>query len=139
LDKVKRAWNWSSRAKKWAWKVASFATETGRAISQAEVSKREGEAKKANMEAESIAAECNHKKQQTVKIVNEEIERIFSQDDQPEMSKRLQLANLLAENPQIAEKFKLLEELSFMEEKATSGLMKRPDPPIVGIEGYIPE
>ena len=92
------------------------------------------------MEAESIAAECNHKKQQTAIIVNEEIKRILSQDDQPEMSKKLRLANLLAVNPHIVEHLQVLDMLSFNEESVISRLeVKRPDTTIIGIEGRIPE
>ena len=110
--KTKLAWNWTKRAWYCVWKVAQFGTELGREISVAELAKRQADAKKVCMEAESIGAECNDKKQRTVRFVNEEIARIFLQVDQSEMSKRLQIANLLAENPQIAEHLKVLETLS---------------------------
>ena len=120
--KTKLAWKWTRQAWNWAWEVVQFGTKLGREISVAELTKRQAEAKKVYMEAESIGAECNDKKQRTVRFVNEEIARIFSQDDQPEMSKRLQMANLLAENPKIAEQLKVLETLSFNEEKVISRL-----------------
>jgi hypothetical protein len=95
-------------AKKTGW-VAQYGAEFGQAFAEAELAKRQGEAQKLAMEAANIAAERDHKEHQTVKAVNEEIARIFSQDDQPELARKLQLANLIAANPQIAKQLEIIE------------------------------
>lgn len=100
-------WPW---AQKTGW-VAQYGAELGQAFAEAELAKRQGEAQKLAMDVANAAAERDHKEQQTVRVVNEEIARIFSQDEQPDVSRKLQLANLLAANPQIAEQLEVIESL----------------------------
>ena len=100
----------------WPW-----AREGGRLLSkgkkltekyyEAEVSKKQNEAEKIAEEAANIAADTDLKNQQKVKLVNEEISRIFSDGDLPDVAKQLQLANLMAENPEIAEQMSKIEDM----------------------------
>jgi len=77
----------------------------------AEIAKRNAEAEKVAAEAADISAAMDTKRQETIRIVNSEIERIFSDTGTPEIAKKLQLANLLAGNPQIAQQLELIESL----------------------------
>lgn len=100
----------------WPW-----AKEGGRLISrskqltedfyQAEVSKKQNEATKFAAEAANIAAETDLKVQQKVKIVNEEISRIFSDPNIPEIAKQLQLANLMTKNPDLVDQLNKIEQI----------------------------
>lgn len=68
----------------------------------AEVHKKENEALKFAEEAKDIAAQKDLKVQEKVKIVNDEIERIFSDGvDFSNPKTQLQLANLISNNPDI--------------------------------------
>lgn len=78
---------------------------------QAEVTKKQNEAMKFAEEASNIAAEKDLKVQEKVKVVNDEIARIFSDKDVPDMAKQLQLANLIANNPEIAAQLNKIEDI----------------------------
>ena len=69
----------------------------------AEVSKKKAETVKLAEESANIAVQKDLAKQQKVKVVNDEIQRIFSDNNTPMFAKHLQLANLLSANPEIEE------------------------------------
>lgn len=78
---------------------------------QAEVIKKTNEADKFAAEASNIAAERELKIQQKVRVVNDEIAKIFSDNNVPDIAKQLQLANLIANNPEIASQLNKIDEL----------------------------
>lgn len=78
---------------------------------QAEIVKKQSESYKLAEEAANIAAEKDLKIQEKVKVINDEIARIFSDDNLPNVAKQMQLANLLANNPEIAEQLKVIEDM----------------------------
>jgi len=97
--------------------VGSLGTARGRARwdaktsvinAEAKVKKKEVEIKAA--EAAAYAAKTDHQRQETVKVVNQEIERVL-ESDASEVTKMMQLANLMAANPQIAEQLGRIKEM----------------------------
>jgi hypothetical protein len=100
-------WPFANKAGLAAKQAVSLADE----FRAAEIAKRNAVAGKLAAQAADISAAKDTKRQENMRIVNSEIERIFSDNGSPEIAKKLQLANLLAENPQIAEQLELLESL----------------------------
>ena len=100
-------WPWARKAGVSAKNAVSLADE----FRKAEISKRTAEADKIAAEAADITAAMDSKRQETVRTVNDEIQRIFSDDELPEMAKQLQLANLLAANPELAEQLEKIEHI----------------------------
>lgn len=98
-------WPWAKKTGKLVNRAGSLAD----AYSSAEVRKQEGKAAKFAEEATEIAARRDQIQQETVRVVNEEIARIFADNNLPIAAKQLQLANLLASNPQIAEQLERIE------------------------------
>lgn len=98
----------------WAKKSGAFfgtAKEITEAYYRAEVKKKEAEAEKFAAEAANHAAEADLKKQEKVKLVNDEVARIFNDPNTPDMAKQLQFASLLSTNPEIVEQLKTIREL----------------------------
>ena len=84
--------------------------ELGEAYVGAEVAKKQNEAAKLGAEAAEIAAKADLKRAQTVKVVNEEIQRIFTDKDVPPEAKVMQLSVLAKEHPEILAQLKIIEE-----------------------------
>lgn len=84
--------------------------EFGEAYAGAEVAKKENEAAKLAAEAAEIAAKSDLTRAQTVKVVNEEIQRIFTNKDLPPEAKVMQLSVLAKEHPEILAQLKIIEE-----------------------------
>ncbi|MEM9276787.1 MAG: hypothetical protein AAGA80_28190 [Cyanobacteria bacterium P01_F01_bin.143] len=104
---LKFIWPWANKGGQ----LVNRVKEITEAYYSSEAVKKENEANKFAAEAENIAADTDLKKQEKVKVVNEEIQRIFSQDNVPDTAKKLQLANLLANNPQIGEQLEKIESI----------------------------
>lgn len=101
---------WGTRAGLVAEDAYSLADEFGKA----EIAKKNAEAEKIAAEAAEITAASDSKRQETVITVNDEIQRIFSDNETPELAKRLQLTNLLSANPELAAQLEKIEEISDM-------------------------
>ncbi|MCZ6653297.1 MAG: hypothetical protein O7D91_09765 [Planctomycetota bacterium] len=84
--------------------------EFGEAYAGAEVAKKENEAAKLAAEAADIVAKSDLTRAQTVKVVNEEIQRIFTNKDLPREAKAMQLSVLAKEHPEILAQLKIIEE-----------------------------
>lgn len=82
-------------------KVASKAKKLAEENFEADVAKKKREVEKFAAETAEIAENIEIKKQQRVTMVNDELQRIFSDNNLPDLAKKLQLANLLASNPEI--------------------------------------
>ena len=108
----KRWWHFLNVLNPWGKKVGLAADATasmGVAFAKAELSKKVGEGAKLAAEAAELAARKDKLNAETVGVVNDEIARIFAQEGIPDVGKKLQLANLLASNPQIAEQMDNIE------------------------------
>ncbi|MEM8937719.1 MAG: hypothetical protein AAGC64_00060 [Bacteroidota bacterium] len=95
----------------WAKKLNKAADIT-QAYYEGEAFKRHNEGKKFAAEAAEIASRIKVSNQEKVKLVNDEIERIFTNDGLPYEAKMLQLANLVANNPEIAEQLQKVKDMS---------------------------
>ncbi|MFC4096438.1 hypothetical protein [Euzebyella saccharophila] len=104
---LKFIWPWAKEGGK----LISRGKELTEDFYQAEVDRKSKEADKFAAEAANIAAEKDLKIQQKVKVVNEEITRIFSDNNVPDLAKQLQLANLIANNPEISAQLDKIEEV----------------------------
>jgi hypothetical protein len=100
-------WPWARQAGVAAKRAASLADE----FRAAEIRQRNAIADKAGAEAAEISTATDSVRQETVRVVNEEIERIFSDNGIPEFAKRLQLANLLSANPQLLQQLERIESM----------------------------
>jgi len=107
-QRFKRAiWPWAREGGR----LATRAKDLGDAYAEAEVAKSDSEAQKFAAEASEAAARADHQRQQTVEAVNEEIRRIFSDEEIPDEAKMLQFANLLANNPELRAQLDNIESL----------------------------
>ena len=100
--------------KPWANKGGEFvgrAHELADAYAESEVAIRQTQAQKYAAEAAEAAARTETLRQEKVKAVNDEIARIFTSDQLPDVAKQLQLATLLAANPDIAEQLNKIENI----------------------------
>jgi hypothetical protein len=61
--------------------------------------------------AAESAARADQTRQQTVTVVNDEIERIFTNPDTPDLAKHLQFAKLIEANPAIADQLDRVSEI----------------------------
>ncbi len=100
--------------KAWLFPYLKKSKELAAAYSQAEVTKKENEARKIAEEAAEIAARKDVTKQKEVQTFNAIIDDIFANDTLPPGAKALKLAKLMEKNPQIA---KQLEEVKDIIEK----------------------
>ena len=100
-------WPFAKRGGEWA----KYGAGLGTAFAEAEVAKKENEAAKLAAEAADTAAAADLKRAEKVKVVNDEIERIFTDPDVPNEAKTLQLANLLQDNPELAQQVERVGEL----------------------------
>ena len=95
--------------------LAGKSVDLGRALAEAEVAKQNGEARVRAETAATLAAEADVKRASKVRMVNDEIARIFSEPNAL-MTKHLQLASLLSEFPELkeglAEVLEIVEDLS---------------------------
>ena len=87
------------------------AEDLGEAYAEARVTKENAEAEKFAAEAAEATARADQVRQETVRAVNEEITRIFSDDGLPDFARGLQLANLLTRNPEIIEQLDRIQEV----------------------------
>lgn len=87
------------------------AEELGEAYAEARVTKENAEAQKFAAEAAEATARADQARQETLRVVNDEIERIFSDGSLPEAARALQLANLLAKNSEIVEQLDRIREV----------------------------
>lgn len=91
-------WPWAHKGSIWAVAGADLAQD----YAKAKIANENNDAAKKGAEAAEKAAEADLKRQEVVKVCNEEITRIFMDDSLPSGAKALQLANVVAANPQIA-------------------------------------
>jgi hypothetical protein len=89
--------------------VIGRAHQLADAYAESEVAIRATQAQKYAAEAAEAAARTEGLKQDRVRVINDEIARIFSSSGLPDIAKQLQLANLLAANPDIAEQLSRIE------------------------------
>jgi hypothetical protein len=107
-QRFKRAvWPWARKGGL----LAERATYLGEAYAEAEVAKRDSEARKFAAEAADLSARADHTRQETVRLVNDEIQRIFSDETISDMGRMMQLANILAHNPDLADQLKYIDNL----------------------------
>ena len=86
-------------------------TEVGEAYANAEVTKRENEAVKTAAQAAEIAARGDLTRTVEVQLVNEEIRRIFSNEDVPVEAVKMQLKVLAARHPEIKKQCEQIDEI----------------------------
>ena len=84
--------------------------ELGEAFAGAEVAKKQNESAKVAAEAAEIAAKADLTRKQAVKLVNDEIQRIFTDENLPQEAKAMQLSVLAKENPEILEQIEIIRE-----------------------------
>ena len=89
---------------------SSRSQELVEAYAGAEVARKQNEAAKLAAEAAQIAARSDLTRVQAVKVVNEEIQRIFTDKDVPPEAKVMQLSVLAKEHPEILAQLKIIEE-----------------------------
>lgn len=99
-DKFKQIiWPFARKGGKWA----KYGCELGKAFAEAELAKRENEAKKLAAEAANLAAEADFKRAKTLKLINDEIRRIFGNPKSSQEEIKLLLASLIKDHPEISE------------------------------------
>ena len=86
--------------------------ELGKSYSDAELAKRNNEAAKIAAEAAQIAARTDLTRAKVVKLVNDEIQRIFTDESLPTEAVMMQLHVLAKEHPEILQQLKKLENLA---------------------------
>lgn len=106
-QKLKRVlWPFAKAGGEWA----KYGENLAKDFAEAEVAKRSAEAEKLAAEAAKLAEEAETQKQRRGFAVNAEIREIAESSCSDE-AKLLQLANLMAENPQIASQLRVIETL----------------------------
>ena len=91
--------------------VSRKTTEVAEAYADAEVTKKENEAVKIAAQAAEIAARADLTRTIEVKVVNDEIRRIFSEEDMPVETVKMQLKALAERHPEILEQSEKIEQL----------------------------
>ena len=86
--------------------------ELGEAFADAEVAKKENEAAKIAAEAAEVATRADLNRMQVVTAVNDEIQRIFTNENLSPEAAMMQLNVLAKEHPEILEQFQKLEKLT---------------------------
>jgi hypothetical protein len=100
-EKPKEQTRWQ-RFKTWIFPYWKESKELAKTYSQAEVAKKENEARKLMEEAAEIAARKDLTQQKEVKQFNDIIDDIFADDGLLPGAKALKLAKLMEKNPQVA-------------------------------------
>jgi hypothetical protein len=101
-------WPWAAKGGL----LVSKTAEMTEAFYAAEIAKKQSEADKFAAEAINITTQSDLQKQTKVKVVNDIISDIFSDDKLPETAKMLKLSNLLANNPEITEQWEKIEQMA---------------------------
>lgn len=85
--------------------------ELGEAYAVAEVAKKQNEAVKVAAEAAERATRADLNRTEEVKMVNEEIRQIFSNEDVPDEAVKMQLKALAKRHPEIIEQSEKIDQL----------------------------
>ena len=85
--------------------------QLGEAYAGAEVAKKRNEAAKVAAEAAEIASRADLNRAKEIKVVNDEIERIFTNEDLPPAAVMMQLRVLAKGHPEVLQQIEELEKL----------------------------
>jgi len=91
--------------------VSRKTSDVAEAYADAEVTKKENEAVKIAAQAAEIATRADLNRTEELKIVNDEIRRIFSDEELPEDAVKMQLGVLAQRHPEILAQSKRIDEI----------------------------